>query len=147
MQTELKFHTHLRQRKGGEEINGEIGAEVARSDLARIGDEVLAAVDAGEGRDKSCPELEDHVEEEEEVGDGARERDEHAEDDVGLHAGLVPGDGEVEVERVQEQCHDAHVEERAVPSRHEPRTWVEDLVPPRDFLPEGEGFREAAEVG
>lgn len=147
MQTELKFHTHLRQRKGGEEINGEIGAEVARSDLARIGDEVLAAVDAGEGRDKSCPELEDHVEEEEEVSDGAGERDEDAEDNVGLHAGLVPGDGEVEVERVQEESHDAHVEERAVPSRHEPRPRVQDLVPPWNFLTEGERFWKTTEVG
>lgn len=147
MQTELKFHTHLRQRKGGEEINSEIRPEVARRDLARIGDELIAAIDAGEGRHESCSELEDHVEEEEEVSDGAGERDEDAEDNVGLHAGLVPGDGEVEVERVQEESHDAHVEERAVPSRHEPRPRVQDLVPPWNFLTEGERFWKTTEVG
>jgi len=59
------------------------------------------------------------VEEEEEVGDRAREGDEDSEDDVGLHAGLVPRDGEIEVERVQEERCNADVEEGAVPFGHE----------------------------
>ena len=59
------------------------------------------------------------MEEEKEVGDGAGEGDKDSEDEVGLHAGLVSRDGEIEVERVEEECGDADVEEGAVPFGHE----------------------------
>jgi len=59
------------------------------------------------------------VKEEEEVGDGTRQGDEDSEEEVGLHACLVSGDGEIEVERVQEERCNADVEEGAVPFGNE----------------------------
>jgi len=93
--------------------------EVAWGDVTRICDEFFAAINARGGSDVGGAELEDHVEEEKEVGDGAGEGDKDSEDEVGLHAGLVSRDGEIEVERVEEECGDADVEEGAVPFGHE----------------------------
>lgn len=110
---------YLRKRKSCEEIDNEIRFEVAWGDDTRICDEFFAAINARGGSDIGGAELEDHVEEEEEVGDGAGEGDEDSEDEVGLHAGLVPRDGKIEVERVEEERGDADIEEGAVPSGHE----------------------------
>lgn len=82
--------------------------------------------------------LENNVKKEEQISDGARERDEDAEDQIGLHASLIAGDREIEIERVEEQSGDARVEERAVPLCDEFGPRVEDLVPPWNLLTEGE---------
>lgn len=82
--------------------------------------------------------LENNVKKEEQISDGARERDEDAEDQIGLHASLIAGDREIEIERVEEQSGDARVEERVVPLCDEFGPRVEDLVPPWNLLTEGE---------
>ena len=64
-----------------------------------------------------------------------------------MHACLVTRDGEVEVEQDEEERGDACIEEGAVPLRHELGARVEDLVPPRHLLAEGEGFWEPGEPG
>lgn len=131
----IYIYRYLGQGEGGEEINDEIGLEVARGDLLGIGDEFFVAVNTRHRGDEGGAEFEDHVEEEEEVGDGAADGDEDAEEQVVLHARLVPGHGDVEVEGVQKQCRETWVQKRAVPFSYELWPRVQYLVPPWYFFP------------
>lgn len=132
-----KKKTRLWKRQSSCEVDDEIGGEVAGSDGAGVGDELAAAENAGAGGDEGGAELDDDVEEVEGVGDGAEEGDENAEAEVDLHAGGAADFGEVEVEGVEEHGDEAGDEEDVVPFRHELRSGVQDLVPPRDLLAEG----------
>lgn len=142
----IAAQTHLGKRKCGGQINQEVGFEVVHGNGTRVGDGLAAAEDPGTWGDESGAELHDHVEEVEEVGDGAEEGDEDAEAEVDVHAGGSGDDGEEEVERVDEHGEEAADEEDLVPSGHEVRSRVEDLVPPRYLLPQGKGPREVPEV-
>lgn len=84
------------------------------------------------------------MEDEEQIGEGAEESDEDAEGNINLHAILFANDGEIEVERIEEEGDEAGVEEGAVPSVDESGFGIEDLIPPGDLLPEREGFWEMA---
>lgn len=106
---------HLGERQRGSEINQEIRPQIPGGDGGRVDDKVAAAEDTRAGSDKGGAKLHDHVEEVEEVGDGPEEGDEDAEADVDLHAGGTADDGEVEVERVEEQGEEGGDEEDVVP--------------------------------
>ncbi|KAF7806106.1 putative alpha,alpha-trehalose-phosphate synthase [UDP-forming] 9 [Senna tora] len=116
---------YLRERKAGENINEEIGFEIANGDEVGIGDEITEAETAGSV--VGGTEFENNVEDEEEIGEGAEESDEDAEGDVHLHAILFADDGEIEIERVEEEGGEAGIEEDAVPSVDEFGFGIKDL--------------------
>lgn len=63
--------TCLRQGKCGGKINQEISLQIPHRDLPRIHDEVTPAENPRARRDEGGPELHDHVQQVEEVGDRA----------------------------------------------------------------------------
>lgn len=134
---------HLWERQRGGEINQEIRPEIPRSDGRRVDDKVSAAKDPRAGCDKGGAKLHEHVEEVEEVGDSPEEGDEDAKAHVDLHTGWTANDGEVEVERVEEQGEEGGHKEDVVPLGDELGPRVQDQAPPRDLAPEREGLGEA----
>lgn len=95
---------NLGQGQGGGEINDEIRLEVPRGNLMRIHDELAPAKNAGAGGDEGHPELHEHVEDVEDVGEGPNIGDDDGgvEVDVGAGGGFLKV-GEVEVEGVDEE--------------------------------------------
>lgn len=124
------MHSCLGQRDGGGEVDDEIGSQVTGSDFPGIHDEVTAAEDSRIGGDEGGAELHDHVEEVEEVGEGAEHVEETAEAAIGLEASRAADGGEEEVERVDEEREKAGDEEDLVPVSNNVAVWVEDLVMP-----------------
>lgn len=121
----------LWDRKGGSKIDDEIGLQVAEGNLVGVHDELATAENPRTGIDIGSAELDDHVEEVEEVGDGAEEGHKDGEVVAGGHARAVAFDArEVEIERVDEESDDAHDEEDVVPMRYDVAVRVEDLVVP-----------------
>lgn len=128
---------YLRERKGGEEIEGKIGPKIMSSDAGRIGDEMAVA---GGMSEKICgTEFKEDMKDEEDIIESSEEGDEDAEEKIDLHAALVADDGEVEVERVEEESEEGSAEEDAVPTVDESGFWMLDLVPPGDVFSEVEG--------
>lgn len=125
-----KPNDNLRERDGGSEVDDEIRLEVAHGDFAGVGDELAAAEDSRIGGDEGGAELHDHVEDVEEVGEGAEDGDDDAEAGVGVEAGGAADGGEEEVERVDEEGEKARHEEHPVPIRNDVAVGVQDLVPP-----------------
>jgi hypothetical protein len=100
----------------GDEVDPEVFSEVARGDLGGVGDELPAAEDAGRGGDERGAELEVHVHDVEEVGDGAEDGDGFLEPGRDADAGVGVVDvGEVVEERVHEHGHQARADEEGVP--------------------------------
>ena len=122
--------TCLWYRERGGEIDDEIGLQVPDGNLSSVHDELATAENPRTRCDKSGPELHDHVEEVEEICDGAKERDGDAQAVVGGEAGGAADGGEVEVERVDEESNEGGDEEDLVPVADEVAVWVEDLVLP-----------------
>lgn len=120
----------LGERDGGGEVNDEIRLEVTHGNFSGVHDEVAAAEDSRVGGDEGGAELHEHVEDVEEVSEGAEDGDDDAEFGVGLQAGGATHGGEEEVERVDEEGEEACHEEHLVPIRHDVAVGVQYLVPP-----------------
>lgn len=118
----------LGNREHGGEIDDEIVLEVSDGDLVGVPDELAASEDARAGRNESRAELEDHVREVEEVGDGAHGGDGDADAHVHLDARLPFGVEEVEVHGVDEEADHAGDEEKAVPVKDDVVAGVEDAA-------------------
>lgn len=123
-------HSCLRNRKSGSEINDEVGLEIPDGDLSGVHDKIAAAENPRAGGDEGGAELDEHVEEVEEVGEGADEGDDDGEAVVGREAGVAFDEGEVEVERVDEERNNADYEEDVVPDGYNVGVRVQNLVAP-----------------
>ena len=118
----------LRDWEHGGEVDDEVVLEVADGDLIGVPDELAAAEDAGAGGDERGAELEDHVREVEEVGEGAHDGDGDADAHVHRDAGVGAGEEEVEVHGVDEEADHAGDEEEAVPAEDDLVPRVEDAA-------------------
>lgn len=120
----------LGERDGGSKVNDEIRLQVAHGDFAGVHDELAAAEDSRVGGDEGGAKLHDHVEDVEEVGEGAEDGNEDAEFGISLEAGGATNVGEEEVERVNEEGEEARNKEHLVPIGHDVAIGVQDLVMP-----------------
>ena len=120
----------LGERDGGSKVNDEIRLQVAHGDFAGVHDELAAAEDSRVGGDEGGAKLHDHVEDVEEVGEGAEDGNEDAEFGISLEAGGAANGGEEEVERVDEEGEEARNKEHPVPIGHDVAVGVQDLVMP-----------------
>lgn len=120
----------LRYWNGGSKIDDEVGFQVADGNLAGVHDELAAAENPRTGIDVGGTEFDDHVEEVEEIGEGAEAGDDDGEFVVGGQASGAVDVGKVEVERVDEEGEDANDEEDVVPVGYDVAVRVEDLVVP-----------------
>lgn len=109
----------LGERDGGSKVNDEIRLQVAHGDFAGVHDELAAAEDSRVGGDEGGAKLHDHVEDVEEVGEGAEDGNEDAEFGISLEAGGAANVGEEEVERVDEEGEEARNKEHPVPIGHD----------------------------
>lgn len=116
--------------KRGSEIDDEVGLQVADGNFSSVHDQIAAAENPRTGGDEGGAELQEHVKEVEEVGDGAEEGDDDGEAGVVGEASVAADVGEVEVERIDEESGDADDEEDVVPVRNDVGVRVEDLVAP-----------------
>ena len=121
-----RVQTNLGKRQRRDEIDEEIGAQVAGGDHPGVQNELALAENPGAGRDEGGAELDHHVQEVEGVGERAEARDDDPQPEVRVHAlrgrgrgrGSPRGDehrGQVEEERVDEEREQARYQEELVP--------------------------------
>lgn len=82
----------------------------------------------------------------EQIDDGAEESDDDCEFDVEAHTAGAADDGEVEVERIDEERDQTGDEEDSVPSDHEIGVWFQDVIPPWHLLVQGQRFLKTAQA-
>lgn len=116
--------------KRSSEVDEEILLQVAHSNLFWVHDQLTPTENPRTRSDKGGAKLHDNMQDEKEIGDGAKEGDGDAEAGVGGEASGASDRGKEEVERVDEERENAGDEEDVVPVSHNVAVGCEDLVPP-----------------
>lgn len=121
----------MRERESGGEINGEVGFEVADSDLPSVKDKLSLAEDPGSAGDVGGAEFHEDLENREQVDNDAEEDEGEAKRDVDVHTFVLADPREEEEEGVDEEADEGSDEEDVVPFEAEVAVGVENLLPPR----------------
>lgn len=142
------MHANLRKRKHGGNIDDEIALQVLHSDLSRIPNELTASKNSRAPRDEGRSEFHENVQEVEEIGHRAEERDRRGESDVDGETRGAADVRSVEIERIEEEGEDGGDEEDVVPVGDDAAVRVQDLMPPwKDLAAVVYGDRSSVRCG
>lgn len=109
--------------KSGSKIDEKIGLQISNGDLMGVHDELTPPENLRRRRNKGCSELHDHVEEVEEIGDGAKKCDENGQAVVCGETTRAADEREIKVEGVYEKGYKATYKKDLVPMSNNIAVW------------------------